>query len=172
MKWYDALRDFLYLHTWLQALIFGSLIAIAGGGSFLHRRKERKHASDLVEATQKLAEANHQANKYREENNKLSAALLKVHQDVAATMQPEKEKIRPRLLQQKGKSVMVLRESYRLSYEPSEQTLVDVNEDNVILQAKEPGSAPLSWPLNKVGIETDARGRFMVVLDDRGIARR
>lgn len=172
MKWYDSVRDFLYVHSWLQGLLFGSLIAIAGGGSFLHRRKERKHAKDLVEANLKIADANQQANKYREEANRLSAELLKVHKDFAATMQPEKEKIRPRLLQQKGKSVMVWRESYRLAYEPIDQTLVDVNEDNVILQSQGPGNQPFAWPLNKLGIETDAQGRFMVVLDDRGIPRR
>jgi hypothetical protein len=71
MKWYDALRDFLYIHSWLQGLLFGSLIAVAGGGSLLHRRKERKHAKDLVDANQ-------QANKYREEANRLNAELLKV----------------------------------------------------------------------------------------------
>jgi hypothetical protein len=124
MKWYDAVRDFLYLHTWLQALIFGSLIAITGGGSFLHRRKERKHASDLVEVTQKLAEANQHANKYHEENTRLSAELLKVHQDIAATMQPEKEKIKPRLLQNRGKHIMVSRESLRTAHDPSAAILV------------------------------------------------
>jgi hypothetical protein len=172
MKWYDAVRDFLYVHSWLQGLIFGSLIAVVGGGSFLHRRKERKHAKDLVEATRKLAEANQQATKFREEANRLSAELLKVHREVATTLQPERERIRPRLLQHKGKTVMFWRESYRGSYEPSPQILVDVNEDSVILQANGPGNPPSSWPLIKITTETDAQGRFMVVFDDRGMPRR
>jgi len=172
MKWYDAMRDFLYVHPWLQGLIFGSLIAVIGGGSFLHRRKERKHAKDLVEATRKLAEANQQANTYREEANRLSAELLKVHKEFAAAMQPEKERIRPRLLAHKGKTVMVWKESYRGSYEPSPQVLVDVNEDSVILQASGPGNLPYSWPLSKITTETDGQGRFMVVFDDRVMSRR
>jgi hypothetical protein len=90
MKWYDAARDFLYVHPWLQGLIFGSLIAIAGGGSFLHRRKERKHARDLVKA-------NEQANSYREEANRLSGALLKVH-----TAQAETAKLITQALNQQG----------------------------------------------------------------------
>ncbi len=91
MKWYDAVRDFLYVHPWLQGLIFGSLIAIAGGGSFLHRRKERKHARDLVVANQ-------QANTYREEANRLSAELLKVH-----TAQAETANLIGQALNQQGK---------------------------------------------------------------------
>jgi hypothetical protein len=199
MRWYDAVRDSLYVHPWFQGLIFGSLIAIAGGGSFLHRRKERKHAKDLVEANrriaeanqhsnklreeanrlnaellsahQDLAEANQQANKFREEANRLSVELLNVHKEVATTMQPEKEKIRPRLLQHKGETVMFLRESYRGSYAPSSQTLIDVNEDSVILQTIGPGSQPQSWPLIKITTETDGQGNFMVVFDDGGMSR-
>jgi hypothetical protein len=166
MKWYNAVRDFLYVHSWLQGLIFGSLVAVIGGGSFLHRRKERQHARDLVDATRKLAEANQEANQYR-------AELLKAHKEFAATMQPEKEKIRPRLLQQKGKNVMFLRESYRGSYEPSIQILVDVNEDSIILRGSGTGNQPTaSWPLVKVTTETDAEGRFMVVFDDSAKPRR
>lgn len=90
MKWYYAARDFLYVHAWLQGLIFGSLIAIAGGGSFLHRRKERKHVKDLAEATQ-------QANTYRDEANQLSAELLKVH-----TAQAETAKLIGQALNQQG----------------------------------------------------------------------
>jgi hypothetical protein len=171
MKWYDAVRDFLYVHPWLQGLIFGSLIAIAGGGSFLHRRKERKHVKDLVEANRRIAEANQQANKFREEANRLTVELLNVHKEVATTMQPEKEKIRPRLLQHKGETVMFLRESYRGSYAPSSQTLIDVNEDSVILQTIGPGSQPQSWPLIKITTETDGQGNFMVVFDDGGMSR-
>src|ERR1700681_3589874 len=106
MKLYDAVRTFLYVHPWFQGFLFGSMVAIIGGGSFLHRRTERRHAKDLVEANRK-------ANKYREEANRLSSELLEVHKAVAATMQPEKDKIRPRLLQQVGKSVMVQEESHR-----------------------------------------------------------
>jgi hypothetical protein len=173
MKWYNAVRDFLYVHSWLQGLIFGSLVAVIGGGSFLHRRKERQHARDLVEVTRRLGEANQEANQFRGEANRLSAELLKAHKEFAATMQPEKEKIRPRLLQQKGKTVMFLRESYRGSYEPSIQILVDVNEDSIILRGSGTGNQPTaSWPLVKVTTETDAEGRFMVVFDDSAKPRR
>ena len=78
MKWYYAVRDFLYIHPWFQALIFSSLAAIAGGGSVLHRRKELKHAKDLADADEK-------ANVYREEANRLSAALLEVQSAQAET---------------------------------------------------------------------------------------
>jgi|HubBroStandDraft_4_1064222.scaffolds.fasta_scaffold03267_8 hypothetical protein len=189
MRWYDAGREFLYVHPWLQGLIFGSLIAIAGGGSFLHRRKERKHAKDLVEANeqgnrfreeanrlatellsvqQALVEANQRANTYREDANRLSAELLKVQREIAT---PQKEKLRPRLLEHKGKTVMFLRESYRGAYEPSPQTLLDANEDSVILESGGPGSQPFSYPLIKITTETDAHGRFMVVFDDGATPR-
>jgi hypothetical protein len=85
MKWYSAVRDFLYVHTWLQGLVLGSLIAIIGGGSFFFRRKELKHARDHVEATKRLAEANQQANTYREQANQARAELLKVHTAQAET---------------------------------------------------------------------------------------
>jgi hypothetical protein len=173
MNLYDAARDFLYTHPWFQAFLFGSLIAVIGGGSFLHRRKERRHAKDLVEATQKVVEANRQANESRELANQLSAELLKVHKDFVATMQPEKEKIRPRLLLRKGTSVMVWHESHRLTYLPSAAILVDVNEDSVILKTDGSGeTTPYGWPLNKVTIETDGQDRFVIVLDDRGIRSR
>jgi hypothetical protein len=97
MKWYDAVRDFLYVHPWLQGLIFGSLIAIAGGGSLLHRRKELKHAKDLVEANRKIADANNEANTFREEANRLSEGLLEVH-----TAQAETAKLIGHALNQQG----------------------------------------------------------------------
>lgn len=78
MKWYDAVKDFLYVHSWLQALIFGSLISIAGGGSILYRRRELQHARDLVKA-------NEEANTFRKEANRLSTGLLEVHTAQAAT---------------------------------------------------------------------------------------
>src|ERR1700676_5247609 len=164
MEWYDAVKTFLYIHPWFQALLFGSMIAVIGGGSFLHRRKERRRAKELVET-------NREANKYREEANRLSAELLEVHRAIATTMQPEKDKIKPRLLKQVGKSVMVQRESYRVSYNPSAAILGDVNEDSVILKADGSGQFdPYHWPLSKVAIETDPEGRFLIVLDDRGSA--
>ena len=101
----------------------------------------------------------------------MSVELLNVHKEVATTMQPEKEKIRPRLLQHKGETVMFLRESYRGSYAPSSQTLIDVNEDSVILQTIGPGSQPQSWPLIKITTETDGQGNFMVVFDDGAMSR-
>src|ERR1700738_3321883 len=91
MNLYNAARHFLYIHPWFQTLLFGSLIAVIGGGSFLHRRKERRHAKDLVEANQ-------QANRYREEANQLSAELLKVH-----TAQAETANLIGQALSQQGK---------------------------------------------------------------------
>jgi septal ring factor EnvC (AmiA/AmiB activator) len=196
MRWYDAGREFLYVHPWLQGLIFASLAAIAGGGSFLHRRKERKHAKDLVEANQKIAETNQQTNNLREEANRLTTELLSAHQDLAEANQrantyreeantlnaellkvhrevaiPQKEKLRPRLLEHKGKIVMFLRESYRGSYEPAPQMLLDANEDSVIFLSGGPGGQPFSYPLIKITTETDAQGRFMVVFDDGATPR-
>ena len=172
MKWYYAARDFLFVHPWLHDLIFGSLLAITGGGSFLHRRTERKHAKDLVDANGKIAEAEQEANKFRKEANRLNGELLRVQQDLAARTQPEKEKIRPRLLQHKDKRVMFLRESYRGEYGPDTRTLVDVNEDSVILQTIGPGSQPQDLPLTKITTETDAQGRLVVVFNDGGIRPR
>lgn len=85
----------------------------------------------------------------------------------------EKDRTRARLLEHKGKPVMQQRESYRDRFEPSAVILIDVNEDSVILRANGSGNFdPYHWPLNKVTVETDARGRFTVVLDDSKMQRR
>ena len=67
---------------------------------------------------------------------------------------------------------MVQRESYRGAYDPSAAILLDVNEDSVMLRADGSGQfEPYHWPLSKVTIETDPKGRFMVVLDNKGTSR-
>jgi hypothetical protein len=71
-----------------------------------------------------------------------------------------------RILEHQGRTVMQLNGSRQ--WEPAQVFVVDCNDDNVILRFGNAEQRPISWPLREVTLETDARGRFTIVLHGHG----